>query len=114
APAYLLNRQGKVEEAELDPLADEGSVVAPGFSTELINDAFDAEIAGLEAGKAGISIDSELDPAIGKGSLAAAEVDELLLRSMRENQEKAEEAPAVGVRKKAHGLQGAGGRKGIN
>lgn len=115
SPAYLYEKD-QIIEVEKEQIADEGSVVAPGFSTEATSDAFDESIAELSAGRAGISTDAKAHPAIRPESIASAEVDDLLLTTMRENKQpnvEASRAFKLSAKPKTHGLQGAGGLKGF-
>ncbi len=94
-----------------------GSVVAPGFSATNTNNAFDASIAHLEAGRAGTAVEAGV-AAIREEQLRTVEPDPLLAQMIAEEQERAE-AQASAESTHAHlrvrdagGLKGAGGRAG--
>ena len=112
-------------------IAAAGSVVAPGFSHENTNEAFDAANADLEAGRAGTAVQAGV-AAIRDEAVRTALRDPLLEQMMAEEREREEahaEAGAAGavpqVRKPgllgrlrgdashgASGLKGAGGTAG--
>lgn len=115
SPVYQPDESGKLVETGTDQLAAEGSVVAPGFSTDEVSDAFEFEIAKLEAGRAGTSTCPKSHPAIREETLAAVKMDELFLRALKENKNGKSE-PENGSPERArmrHSLQGAGGIKGF-
>lgn len=94
-----------------------GSVVAPGFSATNTNNAFDASIAHLEAGRAGTAVEAGV-AAIREEQLRTVEPDPLLAQMIAEEQERAE-AQASAESTHAHprvrdagGLKSAGGRAG--
>ena len=65
-----------------------GSVVAPGFSPENTNEAFDAANAQLEAGRAGTGIEAGVHAAIREEALRTVERDPLLEQMMAEERER--------------------------
>ena len=100
-----------------------GSVVAPGFSRANTNEAFAAENAGLQVGRAGTSSVVGEAPAIGEASARTVERDPLLEQMMAEEREREAEREAAIARGErvgggaargagAGGLKGAGGSKG--
>lgn len=93
-----------------------GSVVAPGFSPENTNEAFDRSNAQLKAGRAGTSSVIGGAPAIQGVAQATVESDPLIALMMAEERER-HEAQEHAENKRtaprdAGGLQGAGGVKG--
>ncbi|HIS39863.1 MAG TPA: TIGR04190 family B12-binding domain/radical SAM domain protein [Candidatus Aphodovivens avistercoris] len=120
-------------------VAAAGSVVAPGFSLENANEAFAAENAGLEAGRAGTAVHAGEASAIRAEAARTVERDPLLEQMMAEEHEREAAAAASGgtnasvdagaagrgllgrlgrsggrggARKPESGLQGAGGAAG--
>lgn len=97
-------------------VAAAGSVVAPGFSRENTNDAFDAENAQLEAGRAGTSAVAGEAPAVRAEAAGTFRRDPLLEQMMAEEREREAAqtagAEAVHTPRDASGLKGAGGRAG--
>ncbi len=93
-----------------------GSVVAPGFSQENTNEAFDRANAHLEAGRAGTSAVAGAAPAIQGVAAQTVEPDPLLEQMMAEEHERAEALVRGDIERTvprdAGGLQGAGGAKG--
>ena len=93
-----------------------GSVVAPGFSRENTNTAFDATNALLEVGRAGTSFVAGSAPAIMAAERGAIAPDPLLEQMMQEERERevlrAEGRLILDATHDASGLKGAGGKAG--
>lgn len=99
-----------------EQIAAFGSVVAPGFSQENTNEAFDRSNAHLEAGRAGTSAVAGAAPAIRGEAARTVEPDPLLQQMMTEELERTEALVRGDIERtiprNAGGLQGAGGAKG--
>ena len=90
-------------------------MVAPGFSRTNTNEAFSADNANLEVGRAGTSSELGAAPAILAHAQATVERDPLLEQMMAEEREREEaelKALAEGRELEHHARGGAGGLKG--
>ena len=98
-----------------------GSVVAPGFSRENTNAAFDAGLASLEAGRAGTAVGVGEAAAIRAEAQRTVERDPLLEQMMAEERERAQaggqaasagaaDGDPAGGQRAASGARRAGGR----
>ncbi|MGV8083513.1 MAG: TIGR04190 family B12-binding domain/radical SAM domain protein [Coriobacteriia bacterium] len=91
APAYLYERGLLAAVAEGEGEAALGSVNAPGYSADPINRTYEASLAELEPGRAGVATQVGAAPAVTSAARANAVRDELLEIALKERL--AESAP---------------------